>query len=347
MTTGESIARADSSHGDVAPHAAAADPQPPHQDDTQHSAGTPQSVSLPAAANETGNDAGAGETPRVPPWLSSPASAGRTPVQEANRAASAVDMHTPGEPAATGDPAPGDRPPMFGHPAVEPGTAQGQQGAAEPPQQQLGSGSQQIAGASPPSPAGQQADSMPHGNAIPPAHSRGAAAAAERHPKPAAAVLSDAAEGAASQLQDSGAARPQASRNGASQQPDAGAAARLAGSGTSGQRAAGGSSTASRERDSGAAKQQTLDQTAGSSAANQQTLDQTADSSGVVQQPQDQTADSSAASQQTRGQRAARRRAEADRSWDALLMRFAESSLSKGGPLPSLQVPYINLQCHA
>lgn len=48
----------------------------------------------------------------------------------------------------------------------------------------------------------------------------------------------------------------------------------------------------------------------------------------------------SAKGQNAKEQRAARRLAEADRSWDALLLRFAESSLSKGGPLPSLQVPY-------
>jgi hypothetical protein len=47
---------------------------------------------------------------------------------------------------------------------------------------------------------------------------------------------------------------------------------------------------------------------------------------------------SSSSSRSAKEQRAAQRRAEADRSWDSLLLRFAESSLFKGGPLPSLQV---------
>ena len=49
-------------------------------------------------------------------------------------------------------------------------------------------------------------------------------------------------------------------------------------------------------------------------------------------------ADSSSSAHSTKEQRAQQRQAEADRSWDSLLLRFAESSLFKGGPLPSLQV---------
>jgi hypothetical protein len=49
-------------------------------------------------------------------------------------------------------------------------------------------------------------------------------------------------------------------------------------------------------------------------------------------------ADGSSSAHSTKEQRAQQRQAEADRSWDSLLLRFAESSLFKGGPLPSLQV---------
>ena len=49
-------------------------------------------------------------------------------------------------------------------------------------------------------------------------------------------------------------------------------------------------------------------------------------------------ADSSSSAHSTKEQRAQQRQAEVDRSWDSLLLRFAESSLFKGGPLPSLQV---------
>lgn len=47
---------------------------------------------------------------------------------------------------------------------------------------------------------------------------------------------------------------------------------------------------------------------------------------------------SRSSSQSAKEHRAQQRRAEADRSWDSMLLRFAQSSLFKGGPLPSLQV---------
>lgn len=263
-------------HGAARVGSRTAQPHPPCQDDARHSAGAQDSLSSPAAAGEIRSDTGAD----VPPWLSSLAGAGRSPVQEANRAASAVDTQTPGEPIMTGDAATSDRLPAGGHPAAEPDTArqaQRQQAAAQPQQQQVG------------------------------------------------------------------AARQQASHSGASQP---------AASGGSGRQAVGGSDTASQEGDGDTAEQLARDNTADSSATKQpawggvggggaagrQTGDCTAGSSAATQQRPDQTGDSSAATQQRKDQRAARRRAEADRSWDALLMRFAESSLSKGGPLPSLQV---------
>lgn len=64
-------------------------------------------------------------------------------------------------------------------------------------------------------------------------------------------------------------------------------------------------------------------------------------SAARVSQPGEgsRAADSSSSSaHSTKEQRAQQRQAEVDRSWDSLLLRFAESSLFKGGPLPSLQV---------
>lgn len=57
--------------------------------------------------------------------------------------------------------------------------------------------------------------------------------------------------------------------------------------------------------------------------------------------PASETTEASAdADPKLSGQKAASVRQ--DRSWDGMLMRFAESSLSKGGPLPSLQVCFPN-----